>query len=337
MTKESTTFPSSMERQDPVLQIENLQTHFYTRSGVVKAVDGVSLTVNPQETFGVVGETGCGKSVMALSVMRLIEWPPGRIVGGRVSFLGRDLLKTSDQEMRGVRGNRISMIFQEPMTSLNPVYTIGDQIAETMRLHQHVSRSDATKKAVDILRRVRISDPERTIKKHPHELSGGMRQRVMIAIATSCNPKLLIADEPTTALDVTIEAQILELMKELVREIGASVMLITHDLGIVAENCERLAVMYAGNVVESGSVQTIFSKPRHPYTRGLLDAIPRLGRKRGEPLAVIKGSVPDLARPPSGCKFHPRCPDAMSKCGERIPELVEIEPGHVVSCWLYIR
>jgi len=336
MIKESTDFPSSMERQDPVLQVENLQTHFYTRSGVVKAVDGVSLTVNPQETFGVVGETGCGKSVMALSVMRLIEWPPGRIVGGRVSFLGRDLLKTSDQEMRRVRGNRISMIFQEPMTSLNPVYTIGDQIAETMRLHQHVSRSEAIKKAVDILRRVRISDPERTIKKHPHELSGGMRQRVMIAIATSCNPKLLIADEPTTALDVTIEAQILELMKELVREIGASVMLITHDLGVVAENCDRLAVMYAGNVVESGSVQTIFSKPRHPYTRGLLDAIPRLGRKRGEPLAVIKGSVPDLARPPSGCKFHPRCPHAMSKCGERIPELVEIEPGHVVSCWLYI-
>lgn len=336
MIKGSTVFPGSMERQDPVLQVENLQTYFYTRSGVVKAVDGVSLRVNPKETFGVVGETGCGKSVMALSVMRLIEWPPGRIVGGRVSFLGSDLLNASDQEMRQVRGNRISMIFQEPMTSLNPVYTIGDQIAETMRLHQHLSRSDAMKKAVDILRRVRISDPERTIKKHPHELSGGMRQRVMIAIATSCNPKLLIADEPTTALDVTIEAQILELMKELVREIEASVMLITHDLGIVAENCDRLAVMYAGNVVESGSVQTIFSKPRHPYTHGLLNAIPRLGRKRGEPLTVIRGSVPDLASPPPGCKFHPRCPHAMSKCSERIPDLVEIEPDHVVSCWLHV-
>jgi oligopeptide/dipeptide ABC transporter ATP-binding protein len=335
MTDHSAPLTSSAPTHDALLDVRNLSTYFYTRSGVVKAVDRVSIKLNSRETFGVVGETGCGKSVMALSVMRLVEWPPGKIVDGQIDFLGRDLLKVTEEEMREIRGSKISMIFQEPMTSLNPVYTVGDQIAEMITLHQNVSRTDAMAKAVELLRRVRMPDPERAVKKHPHELSGGMRQRAMIAMATSCSPRLLIADEPTTALDVTIEAQILKLMRELVREIGASVLLITHDLGIVAENCDRVAVMYAGNIVERADVEAIFGEPLHPYTEGLLNAIPKLGRKRGEPLAVIEGSVPDLSDPPSGCKFHPRCAKAMPVCSQKIPESLEVRPGHLASCFLH--
>jgi oligopeptide/dipeptide ABC transporter ATP-binding protein len=321
--------------EEPVLRVEDLRTYFFIQGRVVRAVDGVTLSVNPRETFGLVGETGCGKSVMALSVMRLVDWPPGRVVGGRVVFRGRDLLQISDEEMRRVRGNNLSMIFQEPMTSLNPVFTVGDQLAEMISLHQHVSHNEAMSRAADMLKKVQIPDPERAVKKYPHELSGGMRQRAMIAMAASCNPTLMIADEPTTALDVTIEAQVLDLMKKLVQEIDASVLLITHDLGIIAENCDRVAVMYAGNIVETADVKTIFREPCHPYTQGLLNAIPSLEKKRGEPLAVIEGSVPDLAQPPSGCKFHPRCARAMRVCSERVPTLVEVKPGHLVSCFLY--
>jgi len=318
---------------EKLVEIRNLRTHFYTEDGIVPAVDGVNLYIKRGETLGVVGESGCGKSVTSLSIMRLIPNPPGKIVGGEILFQGEDLLKKSEAEMRKIRGNEISMIFQEPMTSLNPVYTIGDQIAEAIQLHQGLSRKEAMAKAVEMLRLVGIPLPERRVREYPHQLSGGMRQRVMIAMALSCNPKLLIADEPTTALDVTIQAQILELMKKLKKELGMAIMLITHDLGVVAEMCERVVVMYGGKVVEEADVVSLFKNPLHPYTEGLLRSIPRLDQET-EKLHVIEGVVPNPLHMPKGCRFHPRCPYATDKCREAQPELEQVAPGRFVACFL---
>ncbi|MCU0553883.1 MAG: ABC transporter ATP-binding protein [Syntrophales bacterium] len=321
----------------PILEIENLSTHFETARGTVKAVDGVDLRLNEGDTLGIAGESGCGKTVLALSVMRLIPRPPGRIVSGRVLFEGQDLMALTDEEMRRVRGKRISMIFQEPMTSLNPVFRIGDQIAETLRLHEGLSASEAHNRAVEMLRLVGIPAPEARAMDYPHQMSGGMRQRVMIAMALSCRPRLMLADEPTTALDVTIQAQILELIQELKREVGTSVILITHDLGVIAEAAQYAAVMYAGWVVEQGPVDAIFSTPLHPYTVGLMNSIPRIGRGQAGDgyLNVIPGTIPDLLELPSGCKFRDRCPRVMPVCVERKPELLEKTPGHTVRCWLH--
>lgn len=316
----------------PMLEVRDIRTAFHIREGIVPAVDGVSLHINRDETLGVVGESGCGKSVTALSIMRLIKSPPGKIERGEIFFDGRDLLKLSLKEMREIRGNDIGMIFQEPMTSLNPVYTIGDQIAEAIVLHQKVSNSEARRRTIDMLRKVEIPLPERRFDEFPHQLSGGMRQRVMIAMALSCNPKLLIADEPTTALDVTIQAQILDLMRDLRRTLGMSIMLITHDLGVVASMADRVVVMYAGKVAEEALVRDVFKKPMHPYTHGLLNSIPHLTRDV-EKLHVIAGTVPNLLYLPEGCYFSPRCPYAQSKCRELQPSLVEAVPGHKVSCW----
>lgn len=318
---------------EKLVEIRNLKTHFHTEDGVVPAVDGVSMYVNKGETLGVVGESGCGKSVTSLSVMRLIPNPPGRIVEGEILFEGEDLLKKSEPEMRKIRGNDISMIFQEPMTSLNPVYTVGDQIAEAIELHQGLSKKEALQKAVEMLRLVGIPLPERRVHEYPHQLSGGMRQRVMIAMALSCNPKLLIADEPTTALDVTIQAQILELMKKLKKELGMAIMLITHDLGVVAEMCERIVVMYAGKIVEEADAVSLFKNPIHPYTEGLLRSIPRLDGNRSK-LHVIEGVVPNPLNLPRGCRFHPRCPYAKEICREQEPRLEQAGPGRHISCWL---
>jgi len=322
----------------PLLEIRELKTHFFTRDGVVRAVDGVSCRVDPGETLAVVGESGCGKSVTALSILRLIASPPGRIVGGEVLFNGRNLLELPDAEMRRIRGNEISMIFQEPMTSLNPVLTIGRQIAETLVLHQGMGRKHAAERAVEMLQLVKISESKRRVQQYPHELSGGMRQRVMIAMALSCNPKLLIADEPTTALDVTIQAQILDLMRELKAKTGAAIVLITHDLGVVAEMAQRVVVMYAGRKVEEASVEALFERPRHPYTLGLLGSIPRLedavvdaiGKKR---LTEIPGMVPSLKEEIAGCVFEPRCPYARTRCRAEYPPLEEQAPGHWSACW----
>jgi oligopeptide/dipeptide ABC transporter ATP-binding protein len=319
---------------EKLLDIRNLRTYFYTEDGVVAAVDGVNLYVNRGETLGVVGESGCGKSQTSLSVMRLIPMPPGKIMeGSEILFEGQDLLKKSESEMRKIRGNDISMIFQEPMTSLNPVYTIGDQIAEAIQLHQGLNHREAINKAIDMLRLVGIPLPDRRVKEYPHQLSGGMRQRVMIAMALSCNPKLLVADEPTTALDVTIQAQILELMKRLKKELGMAIMLITHDLGVVAEMAERVVVMYAGKVVEEGDVVSIFKNPIHPYTEGLLKSIPRMDAEAGK-LHVIEGVVPNPLHMPEGCRFNPRCPYAIDKCRETQPPLEQIAPGRWVACFL---
>jgi oligopeptide/dipeptide ABC transporter ATP-binding protein len=319
---------------EKLLDIRNLRTYFYTEDGVVPAVDGVNLHVKRGETLGVVGESGCGKSQTSLSVMRLIPMPPGKIMeGSEILFEGQDLLKKSESEMRKIRGNDISMIFQEPMTSLNPVYTIGDQIAEAIQLHQGLNHREAINKAVDMLRLVGIPLPERRVKEYPHQLSGGMRQRVMIAMALSCNPKLLVADEPTTALDVTIQAQILELMKRLKKELGMAIMLITHDLGVVAEMAERVVVMYAGKVVEEGDVVSIFKNPIHPYTEGLLKSVPRMDAEAGK-LHVIEGVVPNPLHMPEGCRFNPRCPYAIDKCRETQPPLEQIAPGRWVACFL---
>ena len=316
----------------PMLEVRDIRTAFHIREGIVPAVDGVSLHINRDETLGVVGESGCGKSVTALSIMRLIKSPPGKIERGEIFFDGRDLLKLSLKEMREIRGNDIGMIFQEPMTSLNPVYTIGDQIAEAIVLHQKVSNREARTRTIDMLRKVEIPLPERRFDEFPHQLSGGMRQRVMIAMALSCSPKLLIADEPTTALDVTIQAQILDLMRDLRRTLGMSIMLITHDLGVVASMADRVVVMYAGKVAEEALVRDVFKKPMHPYTHGLLNSIPQLARDV-EKLHVISGTVPNLLYLPEGCYFSPRCPYAQSKCRELQPSLVEAVPGHKVSCW----
>ena len=320
-----------------ILRIENLSTHFETARGTVKAVDGVDLHLNEGDTLGIAGESGCGKTVLALSVMRLIPRPPGRIVSGRILFEGQDLLGLPEEEMRRVRGKRISMIFQEPMTSLNPVFRIGDQVAETLRLHEGLSAADAHERAVEMLRMVGIPAPEARARDYPHQMSGGMRQRVMIAMALSCRPRLMLADEPTTALDVTIQAQILELIQDLKREVGTSVILITHDLGVIAEAAQYAAVMYAGWVVEQGPVGSIFSAPLHPYTVGLMNSIPRIGKHQARDgyLNVIPGTIPDLLELPSGCKFRDRCPHAMPVCAEKKPELLEKAPGHTVRCWLH--
>jgi peptide/nickel transport system ATP-binding protein len=317
-----------------LLEIENLQTHFRTPDGVNRAVDGVSFHVEAGETLAVVGESGCGKSVTAMSILRLIPEPPGKIAGA-IRFQGRNLLELSDREMRDIRGNEISMIFQEPMTSLNPVLTVGRQIGETLRLHQGLNRQQAEARAVEMLQLVGIPEPQRRVREYPHQLSGGMRQRVMIAIALACNPKLLIADEPTTALDVTIQAQILDLMRDLKRRVGAAIVLITHDLGVVAEVAERVVVMYAGRKVEEAQVGPLFRTPRHPYTQGLLGSVPKLGSSltgTETRLAEIPGLVPSLKQKIPGCVFASRCPHATDLCREVAPALEEKAPGHVAAC-----
>jgi oligopeptide/dipeptide ABC transporter ATP-binding protein len=319
-----------------LLEVNNLKTYFFTRGGVVKAVDDVSLTIKPGETLGVVGESGCGKSVTALSVMRLVANPPGKIVGGEINLNGENILEMSQEELTELRGSQISMIFQDPMTSLNPVFTVGYQIAETVQRHRkEVSKDQAWKRAIEMLDLVRISDAKRRAKNYPHEFSGGMRQRVMIAIALACNPKLLIADEPTTALDVTIQAQILELMKGLSKEFNTAVMLITHDLGVVAGSCERVNVMYAGHIVESAPVKQVFETPAHPYTVGLLHSIPRLDDQRGIKLTPIAGQPPDLLNPPVGCPYAPRCPKVQSRCRQERPELMLVGRGEQVAACFY--
>ena len=325
-----------MNAAAPLLEVDGLKTHFFTRDGVVRAVDGVSFDVHAGETLAVVGESGCGKSVTSLSILRLIASPPGRIVAGRLAFQGRDLLALPEDEMRKVRGNEISMIFQEPMTSLNPVLTIGRQIAEALTLLRGLGRGAALARAVEMLKLVHIPDPERRAGEYPHQLSGGMRQRVMIAMALACDPRLLIADEPTTALDVTIQAQILDLMRELKAKTGASIVLITHDLGVVAEMASRVIVMYAGRKVEEAPVDALFERPLHPYTRGLLNSIPRLGadevvgRKR---LTEIPGMVPSLREEIAGCLFAPRCAHATARCRRDYPPLEQKAGGHSVACW----
>jgi peptide/nickel transport system ATP-binding protein len=319
----------------PLLEVKNLQTHFATPDGVLRAVDGLSFHVDAGETVGIVGESGCGKSVTSMSILRLVQTPPGKIAGS-IRFEGRDLIQASDQEMRDLRGNAISMIFQEPMTSLNPVLTVGRQIGETVRLHQGMSAKDAEAKAVEMLTLVGIPAPARRVREYPHQLSGGMRQRVMIAMALACNPRLLIADEPTTALDVTIQAQILDLMRDLKTRLGSAIMLITHDLGVVAEMAQRVVVMYAGRKVEEAPVNEIFARPMHPYTRGLLGAMPRLGssvesNERGR-LAEIAGLVPNLRKPVVGCAFAGRCYMATDVCRRVAPAIESKAPDHSVAC-----
>ena len=320
----------------PLLEVDDLKTYFYTRDGIVRAVDGVSFMVFPGETLAVVGESGCGKSVTSLSILRLIAAPPGKIVNGRLMFQGRDLLGLTEDEMRKVRGNEISMIFQEPMTSLNPVLTIGRQIAEALVLHRGMKRKAALERAVEMLTLVNIPEAARRIEQYPHQLSGGMRQRVMIAMALACNPRLLIADEPTTALDVTIQAQILDLMRGLKEKTGAAIVLITHDLGVVAEMAQRVVVMYAGRKVEEAAVDDLFAHPRHPYTEGLLKSIPRLEHAQAAahlPLAEIPGMVPSLKEEIAGCLFAPRCGYATERCRREYPPLEEKAPGHFAACW----
>ncbi len=318
-----------------MVDVKNLRTFFYTEDGEVPAVDDVSFHVNRGETLGIVGESGCGKSVTSLSVMRLIPEPPGKILdGSSITFEGEELLTKRESDMRKIRGNDISMIFQEPMTSLNPVYTCGDQIMEAITLHQGLSEREARNQAIDMLRLVGIPAPEQRVDEYPHQLSGGMRQRVMIAMALSCNPKLLIADEPTTALDVTIQAQILEIMKELKDEMGMAIMLITHDLGVIAEMAERVVVMYAGKIVEEAEAHEIFRNPMHPYTEGLINSIPRMDMPSDERLHVIEGVVPNPLNMPVGCYFHPRCPYAMDICRSEQPKFITQE-GHQVACWLH--
>ena len=329
---------TSADQARIVLEIDNLQTYFFTAGGVVRAVDGVSYAVRGGETLGVVGESGCGKSVTALSILRLVADPPGRIVGGAIRFAGTNLLDLTESEMEGIRGNDISMIFQEPMTSLNPLMTVGRQISEAIALHRGLSRRDAMNRAIEMLRRVHIPEPERRAHAYPHQLSGGMRQRAMIAMAVSCNPKLLIADEPTTALDVTIQAQILDLMRELQETFGTAIVLITHDMGVVAENADRVVVMYAGRKVEEASARELFELPGHPYTQGLLGSIPNLeiaahANSRRARLTEIKGMVPSLANLPKGCTFAPRCSFASDECRAAYPPLLQHRPGHWVACW----
>lgn len=315
-----------------LLEVKNLRTTFYTEGGKVPAVDGVSMTINRGETLGVVGESGCGKSVTALSIMGLVSYPPGKIEGGEVIFKGQDLLRKSPEELRSIRGNQISMIFQEPMTCLNPVFTVGDQIGEVLEYHKGYTKTRAMEEACRLLEAVGIPEPDRRVKQYPHEMSGGMRQRVMIAMALACGPDLLIADEPTTALDVTIQAQILELMKSVKKRLGTAIMLITHDLGVVAEMADRVTVMYLGKVVEEAPVREIFRHPLHPYTHGLLNAIPRLGQKTRR-LHVIPGTVPSPMNMPKGCKFNPRCDKAAEICREKEPELTCVGDSHYVRCF----
>lgn len=320
-------------KEETVLEVRNLQTYFMTEQGVVKAVDGVDFNVKRGQTLGIVGESGCGKSMTSLSIMRLVS-EPGRIVGGEIRLKGKDLLQCSEEEMRTIRGNEISMIFQEPMTSLNPVFSVGEQIAEAIRIHQKLGRKQAWAKAVDMLKLVGIPEPEKRAKQEPHELSGGMRQRVMIAMALACSPSLLIADEPTTALDVTIQAQILDLLKKLQEDFHSAIIMITHDLGVVAETCDYVCVMYAGNVVEYTDVDSLFEKPKHPYTQGLLNSIPRTDQDHDQ-LLTIEGSVPSPSDMPAGCRFAPRCPYAERLCHEKKPELITLAEGQQVRCWIY--
>ncbi len=316
----------------PLLRVEDLRTHFFTDDGVVRAVDGVSFEVREGETLAVVGESGSGKSVTSLSILRLVAEPPGRIVGGRILFRGKNLLELGPKAMRAIRGKEISMIFQEPMTSLNPVYTCGDQISEALVLHEKLDRKAARARTIEMLKLVGINSPEQRVDEYPHQMSGGMRQRVMIAMALACRPAILIADEPTTALDVTIQAQILELLKHLQEVLGMAVLLITHDLGVVAETADRVAVMYAGQVVEYCDVNAAFKRTLHPYTAGLLHALPRLGEKQ-ERLLVIPGNVPDPAHFPTGCRFHPRCPVAQQRCRETEPPVLTFDGDHQARCW----
>ena len=317
----------------PLLQIKELRTSFFTDDGVVKAVDGVTYDVQEGETLGLVGESGCGKSVSALSILRLIPTPPGRIVGGEVIFEGEDLLKVDEDQIRHVRGNQIAMIFQEPMTSLNPVLTIGRQLTEALELHLSMASSDATQRAIELLELVGIPEAATRINDYPHQFSGGMRQRVMIAMALSCNPKLLLADEPTTALDVTIQAQILEILARLSREMGTSVVIITHNLGVVARYADRVNVMYAGKIVESATADDLYAKPRHPYTVGLLTSVPRLDQERKTKLKVIEGVPPDLINLPKGCSFEPRCSFSVDRCKDEIPPLMQVGEKHQAACW----
>jgi peptide/nickel transport system ATP-binding protein len=321
---------------EPLLEIRGLKTYFSTDDGMVQAVDGVDITIGRGETVGVVGESGCGKTVTALSVLKLIAMPPGRIVAGKVLYQGRDLVPLGSDEMDRIRAKDIAMVFQEPMTSLNPVYTVGEQIAEVLRRHEGLSRRDATAKTVEMLRLVQIPNPDRRLHDYPHQFSGGMRQRVMIAMALSCSPKLLIADEPTTALDVTIQAQILELLAEMKSRFGMAIMLITHAMGVVAETCQRVVVMYAGKVIEEAPVDELFANPRHPYTQGLIRSIPRIDTAVTQKarLEAIPGVVPSLLKPPPGCRFAPRCRYAMAKCREAVPPLREVGDGHKVACVL---
>ncbi|MBM7622860.1 ABC transporter ATP-binding protein [Sporohalobacter salinus] len=317
---------------DRILKINNLKTYFHIDRGTVKAVDGVDLGIKEGETLGVVGESGSGKSVTASSIMQLIPIPPGEIVQGEIIFKNENLLGKSIEKIRNIRGNQISMIFQEPMTSLNPVYTIGDQIVEVLELHQDMNKEEALEEAVEMLEKVGIPSPEERVTEYPHQLSGGMRQRVMIAMALACNPELLIADEPTTALDVTIQAQILELMQELKDEFNTAIMLITHDLGVIAEAADKVAVMYGGRIVEQGEVRTVFKDPEHPYTKGLINSIPNV-EERNDRLEPIKGIVPDPFSFPEGCRFANRCDYVIDKCWSQKPKLENIDSGHVVRCW----
>jgi peptide/nickel transport system ATP-binding protein len=316
-----------------LLQVRDLRTSFFIPEGEVKAIDGISFDIKEGQTLGLVGESGCGKSVTSLSIMRLVASPPGKIVGGEIFYRGRDLLKLSNEEMRKIRGNEISMIFQEPMTSLNPVFTVGNQIGEAIRLHQGLGKRETRQKTIEMLRLVKIADPESRVDNYPHQMSGGMRQRVMIAMALSCNPSLLIADEPTTALDVTIQAQILELIKELQQNFGMALLLITHDLGVVAERADEVAIMYAGKIVERASTHMVFTRPFHPYTVGLLNSLPGTEGIKKKRLAAIQGAVPSPLHLPSGCRFRDRCWKAQAVCAEIEPQLIERESGHTVACY----
>ncbi|SFB44943.1 ABC transporter ATP-binding protein [Clostridium frigidicarnis] len=319
-----------------LVEFKNLQTYFYTEDGIVKAVNDVSFQIREGETIGIVGESGCGKSVTAMSLMRLIPNPPGKIVGGDIIFDGKSVLEMTEDELMDFRGDKVSVIFQEPMTSLNPVFTVGDQISEAIILHQKLSHSDARKKSIEMINLVGIPRADKIVDSYPHELSGGMRQRIMIAMALSCNPKLLIADEPTTALDVTIQAQILDLMKNLKEKLNTSIMLITHDLGVVAEMCEYVVVMYAGKVAEEATALEVYKNPMHPYTQGLLKSKPSLNQDSEEKrLYSIPGQVPNPIGMPDYCYFCDRCEKAFDKCKKQIPPLIEVEPGHKVACWLY--
>lgn len=327
-----------MQRPDPteddvLLEVRDLETHFYGEDSVTRALSGVSFQVRKGETLGIVGESGCGKSVTSLSILRLLPRQIAKAVGGEIRFHGRDLLKLSEREMRRIRGARIAMIFQEPMTSLNPVYTVGRQIAEAVQIHTKASRPNAMAKAQEMLRLVRIADPERRVNNYPHEMSGGMRQRAMIAMALACSPELLIADEPTTALDVTMQAQILRLIVDLKERTGTAVMFITHDLGVVAETCQRVIVMYAGRIVEQAFVTDLFARPAHPYTQALMRSVPDPRRGRRQRLPEIPGLVPSLREPVVGCSFAPRCPFAVSLCREKTPVLRDVEPGQAAACW----
>jgi oligopeptide/dipeptide ABC transporter ATP-binding protein len=324
----------------PLIEVRDLKTYFYTEDGVVRAVDGVDFTIEQEKTLGVVGESGCGKSVTALSIMGLVQIPPGRIESGEILYQTNGkvtdltVLNPKGKQYRAIRGNEIAMIFQEPMTSLNPVYTIGNQIMEAIILHQRLKKKEARKKAIDMLHEVGIPNPEQRVDEYPHQLSGGMRQRAMIAMALSCNPSLLIADEPTTALDVTIQAQVLDLMNNLRRDFNAAIMFITHDLGVIATMADDVVIMYLGRIVESSTAHNVFHDPKHPYTQGLMNSIPSLASKK-ERLVPIKGVVPDPFEVPPGCGFEPRCPHAMEVCKEKMPPLKEVVSGHETACWLY--